>query len=80
MDQQGLGETGHADDQAVAAGHYGNQHLLDDALLADDQLCQFLAGPPAARAQIVGESDVVFSLQACRLFCFGIHVRVPRSC
>ncbi len=31
---------GHADDQAVAADEQRQQHLMDDLLLADDQLAQ----------------------------------------
>ena len=45
LDQQRLGEAGHAAQQAVAAGEEGDQDLADDALLADDRL-----GELAARA------------------------------
>ena len=36
IDQLGLGEAGHADDEAVAAGQDGDQRVLDDLLLAED--------------------------------------------
>ena len=46
---QGLGQPGHADRQAVAAGEEADQHLLDHLLLADDHLVDLaaeqLAGP-----------------------------------
>ena len=37
-DRQRLGQAGHADGQAVAAGEQADQHLLDHLLLADDHL------------------------------------------
>ena len=44
-----LGQAGHADRQAVAAGEEADQHLLDHLLLADDHLvdlaAEHLAGP-----------------------------------
>ena len=36
VDQLGLGEAGHADHEAVAAGQDGDQRVLDDLLLAED--------------------------------------------
>ena len=48
-DGQRLGQAGHADRQAVAAGEQADQHLLDHLLLADDHLVDLapeqLAGP-----------------------------------
>ncbi len=38
MDQEGLGQTRHADDQAVAAHEQRQQHLIDRVVLTDDQL------------------------------------------
>ena len=38
LDQLGLGEAGHADEQAVAAGEQGDQREVDDLLLAEDDL------------------------------------------
>ena len=40
LDQQRLRQAGHAGDQAVAAGEERDQHLLDDLVLADDDLAQ----------------------------------------
>ena len=40
VDQQRLGQPGHADDQAVAADEERQQHLVDDVVLTDDQLLQ----------------------------------------
>ena len=40
-DHQRLGQAGHADQQAMAAGEDGDQQLFEDALLADDGLAQF---------------------------------------
>ena len=36
IDELGLGEAGHADEQAVAAGQQRDEHLLDDLRLAED--------------------------------------------
>jgi hypothetical protein len=38
LDEQRLGETGHAGDQAVAAGEERHQHFVDHRVLADDDL------------------------------------------
>jgi hypothetical protein len=40
VDQQRLGQAGHADDEAVAADEQRQQHLVDDVVLADDQLLE----------------------------------------
>ena len=48
-DEQRLGETGHADQQAVPAGEQRDERLLDDGVVADDHLAQLGArcgGPP----------------------------------
>ncbi len=45
-DHQRLGQAGHADEQAVAAGEDGDQQLFEHALLADDDLVH-LAGDAA---------------------------------
>jgi hypothetical protein len=45
--QQRFGETRHADQQGVAAGQNGDEHLLDDLFLADDDLAQFGFDPGA---------------------------------
>ena len=40
-DHQRLGQAGHADQQAMAAREDGREDLLDDVVLADDDLLQF---------------------------------------
>ena len=42
LTMQRLGQAGHADEQAVAAGEDGRQDLLDDLALADDDAAQLL--------------------------------------
>jgi hypothetical protein len=74
VDQQRLGKAGHADDQAVAAGQYGQHDLFDDRVLADDQLAQFAAQLVVAPDQILGEFDIVGGLQG---FCL-LHVLIHR--
>ena len=44
LDQQRLGQPGHAGEQAVAAGEERDQDLIDDLVLADDDLAQLAAG------------------------------------
>ena len=41
--QRGLAEAGHAFEQNVAAGEQADQDAIDDVLLADDDLADFLA-------------------------------------
>ena len=41
-DHQRLGQAGHAFQQAMPAGEDGGEELLDDFVLADDDLLQFL--------------------------------------
>lgn len=43
LDQLGLGEARHADEQAVAAGEQGDERKIDHLLLAEDDLADFLA-------------------------------------
>ncbi len=47
LDQERLGEAGHAGDEAVAAGEQREQDLLDDLVLSDDHLPQFAEDPIA---------------------------------
>ncbi len=42
LDEQRLGQPGHAGEQAVAAGEERDEHLIDDLVLADDDLPQLL--------------------------------------
>ena len=44
LDQFGLGEPGHADQQSVSAGEDGDQRPVDDRLLAVDDLADRVAG------------------------------------
>src|SRR5262249_18484603 len=41
-DNQRLGQTGHADKQAVAAGEHGDHEIVDDVGLADDDFAHFV--------------------------------------
>ena len=47
LDQQCLGQAGHAGDQAMAAGEHRHQDLIDHLVLADDHLADL--GEDAAR-------------------------------
>ena len=51
--EQGLGEAGSAGDQAMAAGEEGDEDLLDDVFLADDDLGEFGLDPGAAGQDVV---------------------------
>ena len=42
LDQQRLGQPGHAGDQAMAAAEQRHQHFIDDVVLPDDDLAQFV--------------------------------------
>ena len=48
LDELGLGEARHADEEAVAAGQHGGQRALDDGFLAEDDLGH--GGPHLAAA------------------------------
>ena len=74
LDQQRLGQAGHADDQAVAADEQRQQHQLDDVVLADDELVQLGEDLLAAVVHLVGERDVVGRFEI--LFHVG-HDRSP---
>ena len=45
LDQLGLGEARHADQQRVAAGEQRNQRALDHAFLAEDDAADARPGP-----------------------------------
>ena len=49
LDEQRLGQPGHAGEQAVAAGEERDQHLIDDLVLPDDDLAQLVEDPLAPR-------------------------------
>jgi hypothetical protein len=57
--EQRLRETWNADDQAVAAGEQRHEHLLDDIVLADDELAELADDLLVAGAKLVREGDVV---------------------
>ena len=59
VDEQRLGQPGHADDEAVAADEQRQQHLIDDFVLADDELLQLFDDALAAVLHPVGERDIV---------------------
>ncbi len=48
-----LGQARHADQQAVAAGEDGGEDLLDDVVLADDDLLQFFLHQPPMLAELL---------------------------
>ena len=48
-----LGQARHADQQAVAAGEDGGEHLLDHLVLADDDLLQFFLHQPPVLAELL---------------------------
>ena len=51
LDEQRLGQTRHAGDQAMAAGEERDQHLIDHRVLADDDLADLAEDALAARAR-----------------------------
>ena len=59
VDQQRLGQAGHADDQAVAADEEREQGLADDFVLADDELFQLGDDLLAALLHPVRQRDIV---------------------
>ncbi len=59
MDEQRLGEAGHADDEAVAADKQRQQHLIDDLVLADDELLQLLDDALTPVLHPIGKGDII---------------------
>jgi hypothetical protein len=55
VDDEGLGQAGHARDDAVAADEQRDQHLLDHVVLADDQLAQLVHDAVAALLHALGQ-------------------------
>ena len=63
--RQGLRESRHARDQAVAAGEQRDEHLVDDIVLPDDDLSQLGENAIAARGNFFGaQGDSVHDLLA----------------
>ena len=73
-DEEGLGEAGDADEQGVAAGEDGDEDLLDDLVLADDDLGQFLADA------LGGGFDVIDSGGFGHFSCGGVGSHSVRFC
>jgi hypothetical protein len=63
VDEQGLRQPRHADEQAVATREEGQEREVDDLLLADDELAQLGDDRITARLQSVGERNVVRGLE-----------------
>src|SRR6185503_2472658 len=63
VDEQRLGQSRRADDEAVAADEERVQDLVDDLFLADDDLAQLAENLLAARLHLVRELDVVRRLE-----------------
>ncbi len=59
VNEQRLGQTRGADDQAVATDKQRHQHLRDDLVLTDDDLLQLGDDLLAAAVHAVGKRDVV---------------------
>ena len=85
LHDQGLGQTGHAGDDAVAADEQREHDLVEDLVLADDPLAQLVEDGLVAVAQAIGEGDVGFALEPFAGIggggevgsCF-VHVDAPR--
>src|SRR5690606_39806420 len=67
LDQQGLRQAAHTDDQRVAADEEREQHLVDHRILTDDALAQLGTDALRAVAHPLGKLDVVAS-EWCLLF------------
>jgi hypothetical protein len=68
LDEEGLGEPRDARDEAVAAGEKRHQHLVDDGVLADDDLADLREDAVAAVGDALGddrESRLVGSVHQC---------------
>ena len=63
VDEQRLGQSGCADDQAVAADEQRHQDLLDHLVLPDDDLSQLGKDLLPARIHLVGKRDVIRRIQ-----------------
>ena len=58
LDEQRLGEAGHADEQHVAAGEQRGDEIVDDLVLADDAAPDLLDQRGARARQLVEQLDV----------------------
>ncbi len=55
LDEQRLGESRHAGDQAVPAGEERDEDLIDDRILPDDDLADLGQDPLAAERDALGD-------------------------
>ena len=62
-----LGRARHARDQAVAADEQRHQQMLDDVVLADDDLANFRADLPEGRLEILDQRPRFLRSRACCL-------------
>ena len=69
LDQQRLRQPRHARDQAVPAGEQRDQQLVDDFMLADDDLVDFLHDLFPAFLHALDQAQVVPTFHY-RRFCF----------
>ena len=70
-DQQRLGQPGHADQQAMAAGEQRDEQLLDHFVLADDALADFVGDAAVGFAEAFDGLEVFSSGMGvrCRAWC-----------
>ena len=59
VNEQRLREARDADDERIAAGEQRDEHLLDDVVLADDELAKLTDDLLMAGAQAICEGDVI---------------------
>lgn len=61
-DQEGLAQTGHADEETVTVGEEGDEELLDDLVLADDDPADFALHGFTTAGKQLRRGDVVEGL------------------
>ena len=76
MDHQGLGQAGHADQQAVAPGEDRDQQFLEDRVLAHDDLGHLGLEPGECILQALDGGEVVFTLKGFNRVCVA-HACLP---
>ena len=79
-DHQGLGQAGHAFQQAMPAAEQGNQQLFDHVLLADDHLGQLTRDLLAGHAQFTNRCRIQMTRVGCMAGHAGFLVLVVRWC
>ena len=78
-DHQRLGQAGHAFQQAMAAGEDGGEDLLDDVVLADDDLLQFLLHQLPMLAELLQDVSETAGLGGQRESLLSVEVRAAAS-